>query len=180
MKRTVIAIAILYFSVLCTGAWVPEDFYLNNTPLPSPPGEEIKILPSTLRVVLFTGESEEIYADVAAEGVQGAELSWQIPEDSGIIRIYPRGETCAILGVSEGEENLSVSCGGETVNIPVEVRKSPEVQVRSFEYEGVHRAETGATFEKYRTVIRVLITLGLILCSGAFFYIISIKAGKRK
>ncbi len=180
VKRTVIVFAVLCSAVLWTRAWVPEDFYLNNTPLQSPAGAEIKILPSTLRVVLFAGEAEEIYADVVPENVPGAELSWSLSGDNGVVQIYPRGKTCAILAVSEGEENLSVSCGGKTVNIPVAVRKAPKVQVRSFDHERKSRVETGATWKAYRTVVRVLITLGAILCFGAVLYIMNNKAGKRK
>ncbi len=180
VKRTVIVVAAFYSAVLCARAWVPEDFYLNNAPLQSPSGVEIKILPSTLRVVLFEGEAEEIYADVFPENVQGAELSWSVERNKGIVQIYPRGKTCAILAISEGEETLAVSCDGKTVNIPVYVRKAPEVQVRSFEYEGKHSEEAGASWEAYRTVVRVLITLGALLCSGAVFYIINNKVAKRK
>lgn len=180
MKRTVIAFAALFSAVLCARAWVPEDFYLNNAPLQSPAGAEIKILPSTLRVVIFEGEAEEIYADVVSENVQGAEVSWHLLGERGVVQIYPRGRTCAILAISEGEETLTVSCGGETVDIPVAVRKAPEVQMRSFEYEGKHRAETGASWEAYRTVVRVLITLGALLCFGAVLYIINNKVARRK
>lgn len=179
MKR-IIAFAVLYSVVMCAHAWVPEDFYLNNTPLQLPDEAEIKLLPSALRVVVVEGESEEIYADVLPEDLRGAEFSWSLAENSGVVRIYPQGRTCGILGVSEGEEKLVVSCCGEQVSIPVSVRKSPEIRVRSFERERVLGPESDGKLELYRTVVRILITLGALLCSGAVFYIISCKAGKRK
>lgn len=180
MKRTVIVFAVLYSAVLSAFAWVPEDFYLNNTPLQPPVEAETKILPSTLRVVLFVGEAEEIYVDVVQENAPDTEVSWHLSENNGIAQIYPQGKTCAILAISEGEENLAVSCAGETVNIPVSVQKSPEPRVRSFEYEGEHREETGASWKMYRTVVSLLITLGTFLCFGAALYIINKKEGKEK
>lgn len=160
VKRTVIVFAAFHLAVLCAHAWVPEDFYLNNTPLQSPADAELKLLPSTLRVVLFTGDADEIYVDVVRDESQDTEISWHLSENKGVAQIYPRGRTCAILAVSEGEENLAVSCAGETVNIPVSVQKSPEVRVRSFEYEGKSHTQNEAPLKTYRTVVRVLITLG--------------------
>lgn len=180
MKRKIIVFAVIYSAVLCARAWVPADFYLNNTPLQSPAGVEVKILPSTLKIVLFEGEADEIYADTIPENTHSSELSWHLSGDNGVVQIYPRGKTCSIVATSEGEENLTVSCGGETVNIPVTVRKSPEVRVRSFEYEGMRRAENGALLEKYRTVVRILVVLGTLLCFCAVFYIINKKVAKRK
>lgn len=180
VKRTVIAVAVFRLAVLCAHAWVPEDFYLNNTPMQAPESAEIQLLPSTLKIVLFAGDAEEIYVDIAPDNSQGAEVSWHLSENNGVAQIYPRGRTCAILAASEGEDNLSVSCGGVTVNIPVSVQKSPEVRVRSFEYEGKSGTKSEAPLKMYRTVVRVLITLGAVLCFGSVFYIINNKGVKRK
>ena len=161
-------------------AWVPEDFYLNNTPLQPAQESEIKILPSTLRVMLFVGESEEVYADVIPENTPGTDISWSLSRNGEAVRIYPQGRTCMIVAVSEGEEVLAVSCGGESVNIPVSVRESPKIHLRSFEYEEKHRAENKTPLKAYRAVVRILITLGAFLCFVAVFYIINNKVARKK
>ena len=180
VKRTVIVFAAFHFAVLCAHAWVPEDFYLNNTPLQAPERTEVKLLPSTLRVVLLAGDADEIYVELVPDNSQGTEVLWHLSENNGVAQIYPRGRTCAILAASEGEDNLSVSCDGVTVSIPVSVRKSPEVRVRSFEYEGKSHTKNEAPLKTYRTVVRMLITLGTVLCFGSVFYIINNKVVKRK
>lgn len=180
VKRTVIAFAAFCSVVMCAHAWITEDFYLNNAPLQSPAGTETKLLPSTLRVVLLEGDAEEIYVDVVRGEAWEEGVSWQLSENNGAVQIYPRGRTCAILALSEGEENLSVSFNGETVNIPVSVRKPPEIQVRSFEYEGKSRIQDETPFKTYHTVVWVLITLGAVLCFGSVFYIINNEVVKRK
>lgn len=180
VKRTVIVFAAFCSVVMCARAWITEDFYLNNAPLQSPAGTETKLLPSTLRVALLAGDSEEIYVDVVRGEAWDTEVSWQLSKNNGAVQIYPRGKTCAILALSEGEDNLAVSCAGETVNIPVAVQNPPEIQVRSFEYEGKLHTQNGVPLKMYRTVVRVLVTLGTVLCFGSVFCIINNKVVKRK
>ncbi len=179
MKRVIITLlaACAILSPARALGRITEDFYLNNTPLSSADTEAIKLLPSTLRLEIKTGEAQELYAEVLPEGAED-ELLWTLETYTGAVEIYPRGSRCTVLGISEGEELLSVSYGDEAVSVAVAVEKAPEVRMRSFEYEGESRAAVNSDGSVYRTLVRILITLGASLCFFAFFYAVKKKRSR--
>ncbi|MBQ8004255.1 MAG: hypothetical protein IJ299_04095 [Oscillospiraceae bacterium] len=180
MKRVITAAVLVCMVSMSAYGWISEDFYLGDTVLPSPYETQVKILPNTLRVQLKTGEAQELYADILPEN-SSAELSWALTQGSGAAKIYPGGRSCTVLGVAEGEASICVSCEGGSVDIGVSVENAPEVRVRSFDYEGESRVkarENGG--QVYRTLVRVLITLGAALCFFAFLHIINKRRRKEK
>ena len=179
MKRKILMLVVLLCVVCDVCARIPEDFYLNNAPLQFSREGQAKLLPSTLRVVISEGETEEIYVDIFSANRQLSEVSWKLLRDNGQVKISPRERTCTVFGVSEGEGELSVSCHGQTMIIPISVKKSYLPSVRSFEYDGGTPRKEDKILRIYRWLVCLLLILGASLCSGALFYIIKNRGVKR-
>ena len=112
MKKFVFISFFLFFSVACVHAApvIPEEFYLRNESLYERGTVAVmSILPNTLRLTLFEGESSEIYADILPEAAEDTELVWSLPDNAGKVNIYPRGGRCTVFAVSEGEENIRIT-----------------------------------------------------------------------
>lgn len=184
MKRLVFVLLFLFAVKSAAGAFpaISEDFYLNNERLFDESAKEaVNILPNTLRLSIEEGETHEVYADVLPEEAPGSELMWSLPEEAGIIDIYPNGDRCTILGLSAGEESLCVSAeGGASANVAVEVTEPRKIRTRSFDYEGETRPAARFTDVVMKAILRLLITLGAVMLIAAAVLIMKRRGWKNK
>lgn len=185
MKKLVF---VLLFICLMTGEScavpvIEREFYLNNERLYD--SETVKvtnILPSTLRLTLFEGESCEIYADVIPENAP-RELMWSLPDGLGTVNIFPRGEFCTVYGVGEGTEDIRIETenGKASATVSVEVKRPREIRTRSFEYSA-NSAEQREIFTStvMLFIIRFLLTLAFSALLAAVWMFIRQRGKKNK
>ena len=162
---------ILFLFLLCANAdasfTVPEDFYLNNSGVLTDE-ENVRILPNTLRLVIPEGESGELFAE-SYPGGGYCNVKWNITGDGA--KIFPRENTCTVLGVSPCRETVTLSAEGKEVfGISVEVKPKRKSRVRSFEYEGKKEKE-GMSSRFMDSVVVLLGTCGILflICAAAMF-----------
>ncbi len=184
LKKLVFIFAFLFSAIICTHAApiISEDFYLKNGELSQKDAvNAMSILPNTLRLTLFEGESSEIYADVIPKSVASSELQWSLPDDAGKVNIYPRGERCTVYAVSEGEENIRITLGNDvSTNVAVQVKKPQEIRTRTFEYEGEGEKSEVFTDTVMQFIVRFLITLAAALLLAVVILAVKQRGWKKK
>lgn len=184
LKKLVSILLFLFLAVTCTHAapTISEDFYLKNGELsPKDVVGVMRILPNTLRLTLFEGESSEIYADVFPENATEAELQWSLPDNAGKVDIYPRGVWCTVCAVSEGEENIRITArDGVSANVAVQVKKPQQIRTRTFDYQGEEEKTEVFTDTVMRFIIRFLITLAAALLFAVVILGVKQRGWKKK
>lgn len=147
---------------------VPEDFYLENSSLRTN-AESGRLLPNTLRLVLNEGERGELYAEVFPKNGGYCDAQWHISGDGA--KIFPRENTCIVLGVYPCRETVTLSAEGkESFEISVEVMPQKETRIRSFEYEG-EKAKKGISYQ-FMDIVAVFLGTGgvlFLICAAAMF-----------
>ena len=134
MKKLVFILFLFLLSVNADAALtIPEDFYLDNSKILTDE-KPARLLPNTLRLVLEEGESGELFAETFPDG-ECCDVSWNITGDGA--KIFPRENTCTVVGVYPCREMVTLRSNGEKVfEIAVEVKPKRYEPVRSFDYEG--------------------------------------------
>ena len=165
MKKYIFLFAlVLALAPFAKGEGIVPDYYLYNREH-AVMKERINILPNTLRLVIFEGETASLRADVTPDGSLSQNLSWRIVNGSGAAEIYPSGGSCAVFGKSTGKDTVEISLVGKSVNVEVEVKPPQVVEMRSFELEREKEVRVSVGGEFYAWAKRSLICLFL----GAFF-----------
>ncbi len=184
LKKLVLVFAFLISAVICTHAApiISEDFYLKNEELSQKDAvDAMSILPNTLRLTLFEGESSEIYADVFPKSATEAELQWSLPDNAGRIDIYPNGERCSVYGIAEGEENIRITArDGVSANVVVQVKRPQEIRTRTFEYEGEEQKSEVFTDTVMQFIVRFLITLAAAMLFAVVILTVKQRGWKKK
>ncbi len=184
MKKLVFIFLSLFLGVTCAYAApiISEDFYLRNGGMCEKDAVDVmSILPNTLRLTLFEGESSEIYADVIPKNVVASELQWSLPDDAGKVNIYPRGERCTVYAVSEGEENIRITArDGVSANVAVQVKKPQEIRTRTFDYHGEEEKTEVFTDTVMQFIVRFLITLAAALLFAVVILAVKQRGWKKK
>lgn len=167
-KLVFVLLSFLFFLKTFAYSIVPEDFYLENSSLHTN-AESGRLLPNTLRLVLLEGERGELYAEVFPKNGGYCDVQWRISGDGA--KIFPRENTCTVLGVHPCRETVTLSAEGkDSFEISVEVMPQKETRLRSFEYEG-EKTKKGMSYQ-FMDFIAVFLGTGGVLflvCAAAMF-----------
>jgi len=144
---------------------IPVDFYLNDGRIIDENETVVaNILPNTLRLKLSPGEQTELFAEVLPEGAAVSELIWNGEGCRAIADIYPKGDRCIVIAVSEGEGSVRISApGGAERIVGISIEKTPEISVRTFDYEGSIPPATGFASTAMTAIVRVLAVCGALM-----------------
>lgn len=153
---------------------IPLRFYLDNEPVFDPDKKKATlVLPNTLRLTLHEGESALLYADILPSDAS-CELFWSADGFEDIAELYPRGKTCTVIGVSEGDGEITVNTeDGVSKNIQVHVTAVRTPPAHTFEYHG----DTDKEKAEHRVQVpvlayRLLTVLGFGLIFGTILFIL--------
>lgn len=182
MKR---AALLMLFSLLlaCTAGAeiINENYYIENRKNIQDGGKSAeRIMPNTLRLVLYPGENGKVSADIFPDESKNTEIFWSLEEDNGTAEVTLSGREFIVYGQNEGEDVLNMrTSGGAEASVAIAVEEAPRTFLHAEEYtEEERKEETTELYDRAVLFIRAMICVAAVLLLASVMAFVS-KRRKR-